>query len=66
MNCYIRSHKLARDLLSRPDGFITATVNGDDKEYAIESFKRVATCANIDDSTGYWTLILQKDSESET
>jgi hypothetical protein len=59
---YIRSHELAKDLLNRPDGFITATING--KEYVIENFRRVITHANIDDSLGYWTLNL-KDEESD-
>ena len=53
------SHALARELLNKPDGFITAThANG---EYIIESYQRVATHANKDDTCMYWTLNL-KDS----
>ena len=53
------SHALARELLNKPDGFITATHgNG---EYIIESYQRVATHANKDDTCMYWTLNL-KDS----
>lgn len=48
---------LARELLSKPDGFITVTY-GDD-ELVIENFSRVATHANIDDSVMHWTLNLR-------
>ena len=55
------SHELARYLLEEPDGFITATHGN--REYVIESYKRVPTHANIDDRYMYWTLNL-KDSYS--
>lgn len=50
---------LAKELLERPDGFLTVTLNG--KEYAIEDYHRTKTCANDDDSTLYWTLNLCND-----
>ena len=51
------SHALARDLLSKPDGFITAMY--DDKELVIENFKRFITHSNYDDSVIHWTLNLR-------
>ena len=57
-NYNVRSHALARDLLSKPDGFITATHG--EKEFVIGNTKRVATHANIDDSAMYWTLQLKE------
>ena len=48
---------LARELLNKPDGFITA--NYMDGEYIIGDIKRVSTHANIDDSTMSWTLNLR-------
>lgn len=48
------SHQLARELLNKPDGFITLFVN--DKEYLISGIKRNSTCANHDDKTMYWIL----------
>ena len=48
---------LARELLSKPDGFITA--NYMDEEYIIGDIKRVSTYANIDDSIMNWTLNLR-------
>ena len=48
---------LARELLSKPDGFITATYG--DEELVIENFSRVATHANIDDNVMHWTLNLR-------
>lgn len=51
------SHALARDLLNKPDSFITATYGN--VELVIEDFKRVATHANIDDSVMHLTLNLR-------
>ena len=51
------SHALARELLSKPDSFITATLG--EKEYVISNTQRVATHANIDDSVTHWTLNLR-------
>ena len=51
------SHALAKELLSKPDGFITATLN--EEEYVISDTRRVNTHANIDDSVTHWTLNLR-------
>lgn len=47
---------LAKELLSKPDGFITATFG--EEEYVIGSYQRKATHANLDDGVMYWTLNL--------
>ena len=52
------SHALARELLSRPDDFLTATLG--DREYIIEGYSRKATHANIDDGVTYLTLNLRE------
>ena len=54
------THSLARELLSKPDGFLTATLKSEDeeREYIIQSYQRTKTHANIDDSVTYWTLNL--------
>ena len=57
-NYNITSHALARDLLSKPDGFITAMHK--EKEFVIGNTKRVATHANMDDSVMHWTLQLKE------
>ena len=49
---------LARELLKRPDSFITAKLS--DEEYIIEGLKTVKSHANIDDSVMYITLNLSK------
>ena len=51
------SHALAKELLSKPDGFITAMLR--EEEYVISNTQRVATHANIDDSVTHWTLNLR-------
>ena len=51
------SHTLARELLNKPDNFITATIG--EEEYIIDNIQRVATHANIDDSVTHWTLNLR-------
>lgn len=48
---------MARELLNKPDGFITAML--DNEEYIIDSIQRIATHANIDDSVTHWTLNLR-------
>lgn len=48
---------LARELLIKPDDFITATIG--DREYIIESYQRKSTHANIDDGVMHWTLNLR-------
>ena len=50
---------LARELLSRPDGFLLAT-NGEE-EYIIHSLQRVPTHANLDDSVMHWALKLSSN-----
>lgn len=52
------SHVLAKELLNKPDGFITVSLG--ELEYIIDSLKRVSTHANVDDSTIYWTLKLRE------
>lgn len=51
---------LARELLSKPDDFITATYEDEngEKEFVIETYKRKATHANADDGVIHWTLVL--------
>ena len=51
------SHTLARELLSKPDGFIIATFG--EEEYIISNIQRISTHANSDDSVTYWTLNLR-------
>ncbi|MBD5496439.1 MAG: hypothetical protein HDR11_01555 [Lachnospiraceae bacterium] len=51
------SHALARELLNKPDDFITATFG--EEEYIISNIQRVFTHANIDDSVTHWTLNLR-------
>lgn len=51
------SHALARELLSKPDGFLTATHG--EEELIIESYQRKSTHANIDDYVTHWTLNLR-------
>lgn len=51
------SHALARELLNKPDSFITAMLG--EKEYVIDSIKSVRIHANIDDEVMYYTLILR-------
>ena len=50
---------LAKELLSKPDGFLIAT-NGE-IDYVIENIQRVPTHGNRDDICMYWTLNI-KDS----
>ena len=51
------SHALAKELLSKPDGFITAMLG--DEEFIISNTQKVITHANIDDSETHWTLNLR-------
>ena len=57
LNCISTSHSLARELLNRPDGFITVTIG--EKEYVIKNIKRIPSHANYDDISMY--LILNLD-----
>jgi hypothetical protein len=52
----LRAHQLAKELLERPDGFITASDGV--REYIIEGFSRSKTHANMDDSVVNWQLKL--------
>ena len=56
--CIGTTHSLARELLNRPDTFLTAT-NGE-VDYVIEGVKRVATHANLDDTVTHLALILRE------
>lgn len=58
IECITTSHQLARELLNRPDDFITAI--SDDGEYVIGGLKRVSTHANIDDSVTHLALKLKR------
>ena len=49
---------LARELLSKPDGFLSATMG--EKEGIVESIKRVSTHGNWDDASLYWTLNIRE------
>lgn len=51
-------HSLARELLDKPDGFVTITMGN--REYIIENCQRKLTHANIDDSVVHWTLNLKE------
>ena len=53
----ITSHELARELLNRPNGFITA--NHGDKEFYIDAYKRVIT-DNENNKNLEWTLNLKE------
>lgn len=57
----LTSHKLAKELLSRPDGYITAKTR-DNREYKISNYQRITTDANYDDTLHYWTLNLSECS----
>ena len=48
---------MAKELLRKPDGFITASHG--EEEYVVENYRRKATHANIDDSVTHWTLNLR-------
>ena len=51
---FTTSHSLARELLNKPDGFIT--ISAEDREYIIGDIKRNMSHANVDDSVMHWTL----------
>ena len=56
-SCINTSHELARELLNKPDSFITAIIG--EKEYVVDGIKRIATHANIDDSVTHLALNLR-------
>lgn len=49
---------LARELLSKPDGFLAASF--DDKEGIVDSISRASTEGNWDDTSLYWTLEIRE------
>lgn len=49
---------LARELLSKPDGFLSATMEG--REGIVESIRRASTHGNWDDTSLYWTLNIKE------
>ena len=49
---------LARELLSKPDGFLAAKFG--EKEGIVESFGRASTEVNWDDISLYWTLNIKE------
>lgn len=53
-----RSYQLANELKDKSDDFITASVG--EKEYVIQSVRRVPTHANIDDGVTHLTLQLKE------
>ena len=52
------SHSLAKELLSKEDGIITASYG--EEEYVINSLQRIRTCANLDDSVSHWVFTLRE------
>lgn len=52
------THGLARELLDKPDEFLTVTV--ENREYSIDHIKPVKTYANIDDGVIHKTLVCEK------
>lgn len=56
-NCVATTHALAKEWLTKPDGFLTATHG--EEELVIESYQRKATHANMDDGVTHWTLNLR-------
>lgn len=54
------THELARELLDKPDDFVTVTVGN--REYNIEHVKTVATHANRDDGVTHKTLVCNEMS----
>lgn len=57
---FLNCSELAKELLARPDDFITVTVGN--REYVISGIKRTKTLANSDDSTIYTTLVVEESS----
>lgn len=50
---------LARELLNKPNGSYSFSVNEQEDEYIISGIQRKKTCANIDDSVMHWVLNLR-------
>ena len=49
---------LARELLNKPGGFLSATMDG--KEGIVDSISRASTEGNWDDRSLYWTLNIKE------
>lgn len=45
---------MAKELLSKPDGFITITANR--TQYIPTDIQRISTHANLDDTVTHWTI----------
>lgn len=56
--CIVTSHSLARQLLDKPEAFLTVTDG--EYEYVIENFTRRHTHANYDDEVTHLILQLRK------
>lgn len=56
------THMLAKELLNKPDGFLTASYSDrfGEVEYVIDGLQRKKTHANIDDSIMHWSLELRE------
>ena len=54
------THGLAKELLSKPDDFLTVTIN--DKECGIECIKTIKNHANIDDGVTHKTIVCHEMS----
>ena len=52
------THSLARELLSKPDGFLV--VSDGEQEYVVDSVRRAATHANLDDYLTHWVLNIRQ------
>ena len=57
INYITTTHQLAKELLSKPDGFLSALFGGE--EFVVESIKRKASYANCDDFVMDWQLNLR-------
>jgi hypothetical protein len=51
---------LAKELLSRPDDFISVLVG--EEEYVIDGIKKIFTHVNIDDDTSHLTIQTRKSN----
>lgn len=57
-NYITTTHSLARELLSKPDGFLSSTDG--EIEYVVENIKRTSSYANADDRVMNWVLKLRE------
>lgn len=54
------THKLARELLSKPDEFLTVLV--ENREYTIDHIKPIKTHANMDDMVVHMGLVCRENT----